>query len=240
MSIIRAPRPQEKFYILDKKISEDKRLSWPARGLLVFLLGKPDNWKVNVQALISETGASDMPLGRDGVYRILKALKAAGYVKTVKYHDGKIDYFVSEVPDTEKPDLEKPDTDNPHVLVKTDKAVRTDKAVKNDSGKFASEPARGYENSGKPSSKAKRKTPAKSMDHSEAIAILESKGVEKPMARHWIEQREFNRGIVVPSVIARHEEEAEAADISLHDALDFAVEHNLFDFSADRYFEYAT
>lgn len=75
MSIIRAPRPTEKFYILDKRISEDSRLSWAARGLLVFLLGKPDHWQVSIVALTNETG-----MGRDGVRSLLAELKSAGYV----------------------------------------------------------------------------------------------------------------------------------------------------------------
>lgn len=37
MSIIRSPRCESNFYVLDKQISEDKRLGWVARGLLVFL-----------------------------------------------------------------------------------------------------------------------------------------------------------------------------------------------------------
>jgi hypothetical protein len=52
MAIIRGSRPDKNFYILDKTISEDKRLSWGARGLLVYLLGKPDHWRVSTAALI--------------------------------------------------------------------------------------------------------------------------------------------------------------------------------------------
>lgn len=38
MSIIRGPRPESNWYALDKRIIEDTRLTWAARGLLVFLL----------------------------------------------------------------------------------------------------------------------------------------------------------------------------------------------------------
>lgn len=103
MSIIRKARPESNFYILDKKISEDSRLSWAARGLLIFLLGKPDNWKVSIEHLRKETEASDKATGRDGIYSLLKALIAAGYVKRVesRNEDGTLDgadYLVFDDP----------------------------------------------------------------------------------------------------------------------------------------------
>ena len=108
MSIIRAPRPASRFYVLDKQISEDKRLSWGARGLLVYLLGKPDHWKVSVAALINETGESDKPTRRDGVYSLIRELEAAGYlVHTQARGTGgtfdRGDYLVSELPHTDEP-----------------------------------------------------------------------------------------------------------------------------------------
>lgn len=69
--ITRAPRPQNNFYLLDKAISEDKRLGWAARGLLVFLLGKPDHWQVSPAALVNETAEANRSTGRDGVYAAL-------------------------------------------------------------------------------------------------------------------------------------------------------------------------
>lgn len=80
MTITRAPRPESNFYILDKRISEDMRLSWGARGLLIFLLGKPDSWSVSINHLRDETKGSSKPTGRDGVYGLLEELITAGYV----------------------------------------------------------------------------------------------------------------------------------------------------------------
>lgn len=107
MSIVRAPRKESNFYVLDKKISEDKRLSWAARGLLVFLLGKPDHWSVNVQALVNETAGSRKQTGRDGVYGLLKELIEAGYVTRQQERNsagvlGETHYVVSEVPSTQE------------------------------------------------------------------------------------------------------------------------------------------
>lgn len=103
MSIIRAPRPESNFYLLNKAISEDRRLSWAARGLLVFLLGKPDHWQVSVSHLRNETKDCAKPTGRDGVYGLIDELIKAGYI--VRSQDraaggkmGEIHYYVSESP----------------------------------------------------------------------------------------------------------------------------------------------
>jgi len=141
MSIIRAPRKESNFYVLDKKISEDKRLSWAARGLLVFLLGKPDHWTVNVQALINETKGSRKSTGRDGVWGLLKELIDVGYCTRSQTRKadgtlGEMAYTISEQcaeprtdfqgtePHTGLPGTAQPFTANPP-LVSTDVLART-------------------------------------------------------------------------------------------------------------------
>lgn len=108
MSIIRGPKPESNWYQLDKRISQDRRLSWQARGLLIYLLGKPDHWQVSVEALKKETADSIKPTSRDGIYSILKELESAGYVsrKPARDDHGKMngfDYVVSETPLPAKP-----------------------------------------------------------------------------------------------------------------------------------------
>ncbi|WP_243845203.1 hypothetical protein [Pseudomonas syringae group genomosp. 3] len=115
MSIIRAPRPEGNFYLLSKSISEDRRLSWAARGVLVFLLGKPDHWKVSPAHLRGETAGSAKPTGRDGIYGLLDELINAGYVRREQPRSdsgvmGEVTYFVSESP---LPDLPLPDLPYP-------------------------------------------------------------------------------------------------------------------------------
>lgn len=127
MAIIRAARPDSNFYILDKRISEDQRLSWGARGLLVFLLGKPDHWEVSVANLVNETASSLRGAGghtkRDGVKAVLSELMAAGYItrsdKPKHNTDGSFagyDYLVSDTPapvDSLLPSPDKPSTVQP-------------------------------------------------------------------------------------------------------------------------------
>lgn len=113
--ITRAPRPQNNFYLLDKAISEDKRLGWAARGLLVFLLGKPDHWQVSPAALVNETAEANRSTGRDGVYAALNELKAVGYLTVVAGRGGdgsfaSTDYVIHECPVVSQPHTDFPDT----------------------------------------------------------------------------------------------------------------------------------
>ena len=144
MSIIRAPRPEGNFYLLNKAISEDRRLSWAARGVLVFLLGKPDHWEISVAHLRGETAKSSKPTGRDGVYGLLQELISAGYVRRHQGRSdsgvlGEINYLVSESPLPEEPYPASPETAQPYTANPTlvsiedkqelNKAVSTEKPM---------------------------------------------------------------------------------------------------------------
>lgn len=150
MSIQRAPRPQGNFYILDKSISEDRRLSWAARGLLVYLLGKPDHWQVSTTALVNETAGTRLQSGRDAVRALLGELIDAGYVTRTPSRDGSgkiagYDYTVSEVcaapspdnpgpvePSPDKPGPAQPSPANPP-QVSTDSLASTETAASTES-----------------------------------------------------------------------------------------------------------
>lgn len=139
MSIIRGPRKAQNFYVLDKCISEDKRLTWGARGLLIFLLGKPDNWKVSTQALINETNESRLPSGRDAVRGFIVELIECGYMqRSVARRDGGqlggYDYIVNESPEQDEPATAQPATAQPATanppLVRTETSSRTEETNK--------------------------------------------------------------------------------------------------------------
>ncbi len=106
-TIIRAPR-RHRFVVMDQRAVEDDRLSWAARGLLCYLLSRPDDWKVLVNDLRKRGN-----LGRDGIYRLLKELRTLGYARFQRLRDqhGRIRggiYFIREIADSPYPDL--PDT----------------------------------------------------------------------------------------------------------------------------------
>ena len=71
---------------LTRHFLEDDRLSFKAKGILAYLLSKPDNWKVIVGNLVKYSKD-----GKSAVYAGLKELKECGYyVKTpIRSEDGR-------------------------------------------------------------------------------------------------------------------------------------------------------
>lgn len=115
MSIIRSPKPESFFYVVDKQLSEDKKLSWASRGLLIFLLGKPDNWAVSVEYLITQGD-----LKRDALHKLLNELIESGYVKREQIRENGrlagVSYTVYDKPYTELPYTELPYTVKPTLI----------------------------------------------------------------------------------------------------------------------------
>ena len=69
---------------------EDTRLSWAARGLLGYLLAKPDDWMLRIGDLRKRGD-----LGRDALYKHLKLLQQVGYVQRRLTRDPKGHVFVA-------------------------------------------------------------------------------------------------------------------------------------------------
>lgn len=78
MSTIRIAQ-RRRFTTICNEAVEDTRLSYRARGVLLWLLSKPDDWKINSR-LIAEYGTE----GRDAVIAALKELEVVGYIRRVK------------------------------------------------------------------------------------------------------------------------------------------------------------
>lgn len=111
MIVRRGTRPKSGFYILAHSIAEDNRLSWEARGVLVFLLVKPDDWQVSVAHLVKQGHA-----GRDKVYGILQELIDAGYATREQARGagkfGDTAYIIHELPLTDFQEAVSPLTEN--------------------------------------------------------------------------------------------------------------------------------
>lgn len=74
--IIRAPRPLGHFTQVRNDVLRDRRLSYKARGLLVFMLSFPDYWRFRVEDLQAAG-----PDGRHAVTTGLAELEEHGYLK---------------------------------------------------------------------------------------------------------------------------------------------------------------
>jgi hypothetical protein len=72
---------------MPKEILNDKRLSWRAKGILTYLLGKPNDWTVKTDDVVARAKE-----GRDAVIAAFGELKACGYavLTTERRADGKI------------------------------------------------------------------------------------------------------------------------------------------------------
>lgn len=78
--IVRSARPRENFTVVSNRVIRDHRLSWKARGLLIYVLSQPDNWRTSSNHL-----ASIGPDGRDAVRTGLDELGKYGYLERRRY-----------------------------------------------------------------------------------------------------------------------------------------------------------
>lgn len=121
--IIRSNKRENPYVMIDKHGLNDERLSWKAKGLLAYLLSKPDDWTVYVSDLIKRSKD-----GEDSVRAGLKELRDNGYVSMERIRNDKgvytgTQYIVYEQPieieaiqpHGENPDMAKPFPENPDV-----------------------------------------------------------------------------------------------------------------------------
>lgn len=80
--IVRGPRPTESFTVIPNAVLNDHRLTWKARGILIWLLSKPDHWRTNSAAI-----AREAPDGLHAVRSALTELRALGYLHTTRTQD---------------------------------------------------------------------------------------------------------------------------------------------------------
>jgi hypothetical protein len=71
------------FAIISNAALKDERLSFKAKGILCYLMGKPKNWEIRLADL--EKQGKD---GRESVANGIKELKEAGYACTIQVRDG--------------------------------------------------------------------------------------------------------------------------------------------------------
>jgi len=79
-SIIRVHKRTD-YSVINNAVVRDTRLTWAARGLLVFLLTQPDNWQVRIGFLIEQGPSEIRGNGQPGVTAMLHELERFGYLK---------------------------------------------------------------------------------------------------------------------------------------------------------------
>lgn len=104
--IVRSPS-RNRWVTVDNRAIEDPRLSCRAKGLLAYLLSRPDNWRASPSHLATTCRDSV------GVVRaILQELRAAGYatLRHVRSDDGKqaagTEWVIAEMPETRVSDFQ--------------------------------------------------------------------------------------------------------------------------------------
>ncbi len=116
-SIVRVSKNKDNPYVMmNKEFLSDSKLSWRAKGMLSYLLSKPDNWQVNPNDLIKKSKD-----GRDAVYACLNELIEFGYIQRNKIRNDKghfshIEYLVFEVSKTSMDTKISPFTDIPYTV----------------------------------------------------------------------------------------------------------------------------
>lgn len=107
MTIQRTPRPQSNFTILSNDILRDNRLSFRARGILISILSRPDNWRTSAESLANESIE-----GRGAILTALKELETLGYLERTK-HQNELGHWVSDSLIYDKPRYGKPTSAEP-------------------------------------------------------------------------------------------------------------------------------
>lgn len=109
--IVRTKR-NTNFTIISNIGMEDDRLTFKAKGILAYLLSKPDDWQVRDRQL-----ATVGPDGRAAVQAALSELEKYGYIKRVRERNeqGQWTYtsYVYDEPRSDYPATDKPWSDNP-------------------------------------------------------------------------------------------------------------------------------
>jgi hypothetical protein len=76
MCIIKIQKRNTPFTQIDKRCSENSALSLKAKGMLSYLLGKPDDWKIRMSDLIKNNADGEV-----SIRSTLKELEKNGHLK---------------------------------------------------------------------------------------------------------------------------------------------------------------
>lgn len=107
MTVIRVEH-ERAYAVIANAALEDRRLSFRARGVLAFLLSRPDGWRIRSDHL-----AAHAQEGRDAIRSALTELEEAGYLTRGKRRDPATGRWTGEVVVRESPAPRNPAPDEP-------------------------------------------------------------------------------------------------------------------------------
>lgn len=94
MSVIRVKK-EEKYAVISNEILTNKDLSWEARGIMAYLLSKPDGWQCRNYDLVNQG-----PSGKHIIQRVINELQEAGYIHRYQVSDGHKIEWITEIYET--------------------------------------------------------------------------------------------------------------------------------------------
>lgn len=144
-NIILMSRREDPFARVPKSLLNDQRLSWKAKGIISYLIGKPSDWKTNVKDISARS--TD---GSNAIRSALNELRKLGYARLDKVKDvkGRVAEWIWKIsdstiflPDHQNPDLGYPDLENRHLTKKecTKKDCTKSKETPPSDGGYSSE-----------------------------------------------------------------------------------------------------
>lgn len=106
-----AKNPDNPFVMIDRRPIENPKMSWKAKGLLAYLLSRPDDWVIRFRDLVNRS-----PDGAHTVRAAMKELKDAGHVQVrAEREGGRVKqwvYVIKELPDVDFQQVEKQQVEN--------------------------------------------------------------------------------------------------------------------------------
>lgn len=112
MAIIRVPKVTN-YTVMSNYHLTDRDLSFKAKGLMSYMLSRPDDWDFTIAGL-SRLNKD----GRDAIGRIIQELESHGYLERIRRRQSKgtfgtMEYVLHEQPMPGNPALDKPALENP-------------------------------------------------------------------------------------------------------------------------------
>lgn len=220
-------RESEKpFVMIERSIFEATELSWRAKGLLGYLLSRPDDWSVCVADLINRS--TD---GRDSCYAALKELGDAGYIaKSARPKQagrfGGFEYVVFEKPVSVPQDVS-PVGKTAYGLPVSGETVsgKTDTTYKDYTNNEST--------NNKNTAPRVASTPKKQHKKAEQLEALLAYGCSEQLANDWLEIRKAKGSTTLTkTVLDRHEREAKKAGLTPAQAVEVCLEKEWRAFTA--------